>query len=146
MCCAACQAHACARLLVGSPMLLSCSAAQLLCMLHLLWSCPAQDLNDSMLSHLKLHFNTSERNDEAVLGAYPSTIRRRVLRYLYLDVLQSSQLFDGARQRFLDALLAAARVEVYLPNVSGAGLLYAKLRCLHNVASKRPCPGAPSDA
>ncbi len=30
---------------------------------------------------------------------------------------QSSQLFDGARQRFLDALLAAARVEVYLPNV-----------------------------
>lgn len=127
MCCAACQAHACARLLVGSPMLLSCSAAQLLCMLHLLWSCPAQDLNDSMLSHLKLHFNTSERNDEAVLGAYPSTIRRRVLRYLYLDVLQSSQLFDGARQRFLDALLAAARVEVYLPNVSGAGLLYAKL-------------------
>ena len=128
----------------------------------------SQDLNDSMLSHLKLHFNTSQRNDEAVLGAYPSTIRRRVLRYMYLDVLQarglhglhimaagsvrtgrlsahplparlfrppplacdpaylppscvsqqSSQLFDGARQRFLDALLAAARVEVYLPNVS----------------------------
>lgn len=126
-----------------------------------------------------------ERNDEAVLGAYPSTIRRRVLRYLYLDVLQvgwyqcicmyctaaesgrswrgiarqwnacvqasscdappaassqlhshtgshsadlplacatwtypqACQLFGGARQRFLDALLAAARVEVYLPNV-----------------------------
>lgn len=33
-------------------------------------------------------------------------------------MLQSSQLFDGAKQRFLDALLAAARVEVYLPNVS----------------------------
>ena len=33
---------------------------------------------------------------------------------------QSSTLFDGARQRFLDALLAAARVEAYLPNVSVA--------------------------
>lgn len=55
-----------------------------------------QDLNDSMLSHLKLHFNTSERNDEAVLGAYPSTIRRRVLRYLYLDVLQVCQYYCGA--------------------------------------------------
>ena len=42
-----------------------------------------------MLSHLKLHFNNANRNDEAVLSAYPSTIRRRVLRYLYLDVLQA---------------------------------------------------------
>ncbi|KAL4458838.1 hypothetical protein ABPG75_013703 [Micractinium tetrahymenae] len=78
-----------------------------------------QELRGSMLSHLKLHFNNAQRADETVLGAYPSTIRRRVLRYLYLDVLQasrSSHLFDGARQRFLDALLAAARVEVYLPN------------------------------
>ncbi|KAL4435944.1 hypothetical protein ABPG77_000706 [Micractinium sp. CCAP 211/92] len=75
-----------------------------------------EELRGSMLSHLKLHFNNAQRNDETVLGAYPSTIRRRVLRYLYLDVLQSSQLFDGARQRFLDALLVAARVEAYLPN------------------------------
>ena len=77
-----------------------------------------QDLKESMMSHLKLHFNNHDRNDEKVLGAYPSTIRRRVLRYLYLDVLQGSLLFDGARQRFLDAVLAAARVEAYLPNVS----------------------------
>ena len=41
-----------------------------------------------MLSHLKLHFNNASRNDESVLGAYPSTIRRRVLRHLYLDILQ----------------------------------------------------------
>jgi len=41
-----------------------------------------------MQSHLKLHFNNSDRNDERVLNAYPSTIRRRVLRYLYLDILQ----------------------------------------------------------
>ena len=49
-----------------------------------------------MLSHLKLHFNTSQRNDEAVLGAYPSTIRRRVLRYLYLDVLKASLHGSGS--------------------------------------------------
>jgi homoaconitase/3-isopropylmalate dehydratase large subunit len=41
-----------------------------------------------MLSHLKLHFNNASRNDESVLGAYPSTIRRRVLRHLYLGILQ----------------------------------------------------------
>ncbi|PSC76146.1 potassium NKT2 [Micractinium conductrix] len=75
-----------------------------------------QELRDSMLSHLKLHFNNAHRADETVLGSYPSTIRRRVLRYLYLDILQQSTLFHGARQRFLDALLAAARVEAYLPN------------------------------
>ena len=50
--------------------------------------CALQDLRDSMLSHLKLHFNNASRNDESVLGAYPSTIRRRVLRHLYLDILQ----------------------------------------------------------
>ena len=30
-----------------------------------------------------------------VLAAYPSTIRRRVLRYLYLDVLLESQVGKG---------------------------------------------------
>lgn len=71
-----------------------------------------------MMSHLKLHFNNQERNDEKVLNAYPSIIQRRVRRFLYLDILHASMLFSGARQRFLDALLAAARVEAYLPNVS----------------------------
>ena len=28
-----------------------------------------QDLRTSMLSHLKLHFNNHDRNDESVLGA-----------------------------------------------------------------------------
>lgn len=75
------------------------------------------ELRESMMSHLKLHFNNQERNDEKVLNAYPSIIQRRVRRFLYLDILHASMLFSGARQRFLDALLAAARVEAYLPNV-----------------------------
>ncbi len=77
-----------------------------------------QELRESMMSHLKLHFNNQERNDEKVLNAYPSIIQRRVRRFLYLDILHASMLFSGARQRFLDALLSAARVEAYLPNVS----------------------------
>lgn len=54
-----------------------------------------------MLSHLKLHFNNAQRADETVLGAYPSTIRRRVLRYLYLDVLQAGRLAQGNLFAFL---------------------------------------------
>jgi hypothetical protein len=53
-----------------------------------------------------------------VLGVYPSTIRRKVLRELYLPQLSSTYLFEGTSKRFLDNLLAEARLEVYLPNVS----------------------------
>lgn len=75
------------------------------------------DLRESMMRHLKLHFYNSQSSDEQVLAAYPSTIRRRVLRQLYLVALRRAYLFDGAKQRFLDALLASARVELYLPQV-----------------------------
>ena len=42
-----------------------------------------------------------------------------MLRYLYLDVLQSSELFDGAKQRMLDALLAVELpvIEVHISNI-----------------------------
>ena len=76
-----------------------------------------QDLRDSMQRHLKLHFYNSSAADEAVLKAYPSSIRRRVLRQLYLPTLRQCYLFTGAKQRFLDALLAVSRVELYLPQV-----------------------------
>lgn len=52
-----------------------------------------------------------------VLGAYPTTIRRRVLRCLYLGQVRACYLFPSVRQRFLDALLAASRLELFLPNV-----------------------------
>lgn len=45
-----------------------------------------------------------------------------LMRNLDAFVLRSlPQLFTGAKQRFLDALLSAARVELYLPRVSGQG-------------------------
>ncbi len=76
-----------------------------------------QDLRESMQSHIKLHFNNEQASDEAVLRTLPATIRRRVLRYLYLEDLHMAYIFQGCKQRFLDALLAKARVELYLPMV-----------------------------
>ena len=58
---------------------------------------------------MKLHFNNEQHSDDHVLRAYPSMLRRRVLRHLYLDEMRSAELFMGVRQRFMDALLSGAR-------------------------------------
>ena len=52
-----------------------------------------------------------------VLGIYPSTIRRRILRHLYLDQLHKCFLFSDCKLKFLDAILAGARVELFMPQV-----------------------------
>ena len=75
------------------------------------------DLRDSMQRHLKLHFYNADAADEAVLKVYPSSIRRRVLRQLYLPTIRNCYLFSGAKPRFIDAILSICRVELYLPGV-----------------------------
>ena len=45
-----------------------------------------------------------------VLAAYPTTIRRRILRHLYLHHVRASYIFQGCRQKFLDALLGISKV------------------------------------
>ncbi|CAL8465533.1 g5069 [Coccomyxa elongata] len=75
------------------------------------------DLNGSMHSHLRLHFNNEEASDEQVLHIFPTTIRRRILRHLYLRHVRAAYLFKGVRQKFLDALLATARIELFMPQV-----------------------------
>jgi hypothetical protein len=57
-----------------------------------------------------------------VLSIFPTTIRRRILKYLYASHLSSSYLFRKCPQRFLDALLASARVEVFMPGMRGPGM------------------------
>lgn len=47
-----------------------------------------------------------------MLEAYPATIRRRILRHLYLRHVRSSYLFEGCRQKFLDALLGISKVRI----------------------------------
>ena len=70
------------------------------------------DIRESMLRHLKLYLKNENASDEIVLAKYPTTIRRQVLQHLYMPLLQEVYLFFGAKPRFMDALLAAARVEL----------------------------------
>lgn len=52
-----------------------------------------------------------------VLHSFPTTIRRRILRHLYLKHVRAAYLFKGVRQKFLDALLSVARIELFMPQV-----------------------------
>ncbi|GLI61751.1 hypothetical protein VaNZ11_004203 [Volvox africanus] len=74
-------------------------------------------LQTAMQDHLEVTFNTEQIDDEHVLSIYPTTIRRKVLRHLYLQPVRNCYLFKGCKQRFLDALLTAARVELFMPGV-----------------------------
>ncbi len=65
-----------------------------------------------------------------VLGIYPTAIRRKVLRHLYLQPLRGCYLFKGCKQRFLDALLSAAKVELFMPGVQVGGPLTAPAQLL----------------
>jgi hypothetical protein len=77
-----------------------------------------QALKADMKGHLQLHFSSADLSDEAVLAVYPTTIRQRILRHLYSSSLASCWLFSSCQQQFLDALLASAQVELYMPQVN----------------------------
>lgn len=74
-------------------------------------------LHRAMKEHLELHFHSEQASDEQVLGIYPTTIRRKVLRHLYLQAIKNCYLFKGCKQKFLDAVLAVMRVELFMPMV-----------------------------
>jgi hypothetical protein len=58
-----------------------------------------------------------------VLGIFPTTIRRKILRQLYSNPLKECYLFDKTGVKFLDALMLGARVELFLPKVSHSPIL-----------------------
>jgi ankyrin repeat protein len=74
-----------------------------------------RDYEKNLRKQLKLEFKRREVSDEQVLGQFPSTVRRRVLRKLYLHALLRTSLMKGVRQQFVDAFLAACHVEVLTP-------------------------------
>ncbi|KAF6266101.1 hypothetical protein COO60DRAFT_1697459 [Scenedesmus sp. NREL 46B-D3] len=76
-----------------------------------------QSMVHELKGHLQLHFSSAEMSDEAVLAVYPTTVRRRILRHMYNSPLRACWLFSGCGQKFLDALLATAKVELYMPKV-----------------------------
>ncbi len=91
-------------------------------------ACPWSSLSSDLLCALLLHLEPSsgvicsslEPKScylTQVLNIYPSTIRRRILRHLYLDQLHKCFLFADCKLKFLDAILAGARVELFMPQV-----------------------------
>ena len=81
------------------------------------------ELEAALGAHLRLRHASGEGGDEeAVLAIYPAALRRRVLRHLYGHLLRASYLFSGTPQAFRDALLAEARLDMFLPGVEVLGL------------------------
>ena len=76
-----------------------------------------QDLHAAMEAHLRLHFNNAESSDENVLNIYPTPLRKRILRFLYLKKLEECYLFKGCKPKLLDALLGSATVHLFMPKV-----------------------------
>ncbi|KAF6250783.1 hypothetical protein COO60DRAFT_1567426 [Scenedesmus sp. NREL 46B-D3] len=76
-----------------------------------------QDMKELIEEHLRLHFSTSQEEDEQMLGSLPTTLRRRVLRHLYGAQLQRCWLLADVKPKFFDALLGVARLETFMPQV-----------------------------
>ena len=74
-----------------------------------------RDFHKRLKTHLKLDFNNREIADEQVLKHFPSSLRRKVLRRLYLPSLIQTNLMQGIRQQFVNAFLTACRVEIFSP-------------------------------
>lgn len=66
-------------------------------------------------TQLRLEFNNREIADEQVLKHFPSSVRRKILRRLYLQPLVKTQLMKGVRQQFVDAFLSSCTVEIFSP-------------------------------
>ena len=71
--------------------------------------------HDRLKTQLQLDFTTREIADEAVLRYFPASIRRKVLRRLYMPYLAHTDLMKGVRQQFVDEFLSTSRVEIFGP-------------------------------
>lgn len=74
-----------------------------------------ENLQKKLKTQLKLEFNNREISDEQVLKHFPSAVRRKVLRKLYLPSLLKTKLMKGVRQEFVDSFLTTCSVEIFSP-------------------------------
>jgi len=74
-----------------------------------------QPFQEKLKAQLRLDFNNREIADEQVLKNFPSALRRKILRRLYLEPLTKTKLMKGVRQQFVDAFLASCTVEIFSP-------------------------------
>ena len=73
-------------------------------------------LTKRLRNQLKLDFENKDISDEQVLHFFPASIRRKILRRLYLPTLLETSLMRGTRQQFCDAFLGLCTVEIFSPN------------------------------
>lgn len=64
---------------------------------------------------VKLNFESKDVTDQEILYHFPSAVRRKILRRLYVPSLLQTSLLRGVRQQFVDAFLTACSVEVFSP-------------------------------
>lgn len=70
---------------------------------------------EGLKRQLRLDFSNREIADEQVLKNFPSAVRRKILRKLYLGHLENTQLLKGIRPQFVDAFLTSCTVEIFSP-------------------------------
>jgi len=70
-------------------------------------------LTKRLRKQLKLDFHYREITDEQVLGFFPISVRRKILRRLYLPLMLETGLMKGIQQEFVDAFLSLCTIEVY---------------------------------
>lgn len=73
------------------------------------------ELQKRLKMAIKLGFENKEVVDEQILQHFPSAVRRKVLRKLYLPSLVRTSLMRGIRQQFVDAFLSACKLEIFSP-------------------------------
>jgi ankyrin repeat protein len=73
------------------------------------------ELRKRLKTQLKLNFNNQGIADEVVLSHFPSSMRRKILRQLYMSSLMKTSLLEGVRIQFLDEFLSSCKVEMFGP-------------------------------
>lgn len=72
-------------------------------------------MHKRLKTQLKLENKNRVIADEQVLQHFPSAVRRKVLRKLYMPALVQTNLMKGVRQQFVDAFLMTCKVEIFSP-------------------------------
>jgi ankyrin repeat protein len=74
-----------------------------------------ESFRKTLQKQLRLEFNNRAISDEMVLSNFPSAVRRKVLRKLYLKYLWKTGLMKDVRQQFVDAFLTNCKIEIFSP-------------------------------
>ncbi|MEW5319227.1 MAG: hypothetical protein WDW38_010392 [Sanguina aurantia] len=74
-------------------------------------------LLQAMKEHVQLHHNSEQLDDDKVMHGVPTLLRRTVLRHLYTDPLGTCHIFQGCSPLFLDSVMMACKVELFMPKV-----------------------------